>query len=198
MNRSLLLKAICDTAYNVGYGAKLNFSTLDIAEKIPGFLGFVSLGIGVYALIKPALAGPEVAAMMILIGIISVYLAPYQVEKEKYDAAGKQLTSQYNALKKLYLVAKSRSDSDDLNDLIKEHDAIQAETVNQSHSKQVLFSDWYAHYKFFWQQQIGWVDEQKHFSFFRDKVPLTAWIALLVSLIGALGMTIPLLECFIK
>lgn len=198
MNKSFLLKTICDTAYNVGYGAKLNFATFDIAEKLPGFLGFVSLAVGVFALIEPALAEAHVGAAMVVIGIISVYLAPYQVDKDKYDEAGRQLTAQYNALKKLYFVAKSRSDADDLTDLLKEHDVIQADTVMQSHSKQVLFSDWYAHYKFFWQQQIDWVDEQKHFSLFRDKVPLTAWITLIVSLIVAIELVFSFTGCLIK
>lgn len=198
MNKNLLLKAICDTAYNVGYGAKLNFATFDIAEKLPGFLGFVSIAVGVFALIEPVLAEAHIGAVMVIFGVISVYLAPYQVDKDKYDVAGRQLTAQYYALKKLYFYAKSRSDSDDLSDLIKEHEAIQADTVNQSHSKQVLFSDWYAHYKFFWQQQIDWVDEQKHFGFFRDKVPLTAWGVLVLSLTAGIAKFFSLLGCLFK
>ena len=54
-------------------------------------------------------------------------------------------------------------------------------------SKQILFSDWYAHYKFFWQHQIEWVDEQKKFDFFRDKVPLSLYVfiaALILMVIG--------------
>jgi len=50
-------------------------------------------------------------------------------------------------------------------------------------NKQILFSDWYTHYKFFWQYQIDWVDEQKKFKFFRDKLRLSLmlWVALLLA-----------------
>ncbi len=43
-------------------------------------------------------------------------------------------------------------------------------------SKQIAFSGWYAHYKFFAEQQIDWIDEQRHFTW-RDKVPLSARVA---------------------
>ena len=51
-------------------------------------------------------------------------------------------------------------------------------------SKQILFSDWYAHYKFFWQHQIDWVNEQKKFRFIRDKLPLTFSLTVVVVLVG--------------
>ena len=54
-------------------------------------------------------------------------------------------------------------------------------------SKQILFSDWYAHYKFFWQHQIEWIEEQKKFSFWRDKVPLTLILILFASIVIAVG-----------
>lgn len=183
MKRELLLKAICETAYNVGYAAKMNFATFDIVEKVPGYLGFASLAVGVYALIEPGLSTPHVGAALVIVGIVAVYIALYQNEKQRYDDAGKQLTSQFNLLKKLYLLAKSRSDTDDLTDLIAQHDAIQDETVKMTLSKQILFSDWYAHYKFFWQQQIDWIEEQKKFGFVRDKVPLTAWVSFVTLII---------------
>ncbi|AWN16176.1 hypothetical protein SALB1_1978 [Salinisphaera sp. LB1] len=56
--------------------------------------------------------------------------------------------------------------------------------TSSNQSKQILFSDWYAHYKFFWQHQIEWIDEQKQFTFWRDKVPLSFSLACLVALIS--------------
>lgn len=50
--------------------------------------------------------------------------------------------------------------------------------------KQIFMSDWYAHYKFFWQHQIDWIDEQKHFKFWRDKVPLSLVFLCALTLIG--------------
>jgi hypothetical protein len=40
----------------------------------------------------------------------------------------------------------------------------------------VLTTD--THYKFFWQHQIEWIDEQKQFTFWRDKVPLSLSLTL--------------------
>ena len=51
-------------------------------------------------------------------------------------------------------------------------------------SKQILFSDWYAHYKFFWQVQIDWIDEQKNFNLLRDKIPLTFSLTVVVTIIA--------------
>ncbi|MDD2815100.1 MAG: hypothetical protein PHP00_05095 [Thiotrichaceae bacterium] len=47
----LLIKSIADTGYNVGFGAKKHFATYDIVEKMPGFINFISIVFGIYALI---------------------------------------------------------------------------------------------------------------------------------------------------
>jgi hypothetical protein len=53
--------------------------------------------------------------------------------------------------------------------------------------KQILFSDWYAHYKFFWQHQIGWIEEQKQFRLWRDKIPLSFTFAIFI-ILACLGL----------
>lgn len=178
MNKTMTLKLIAETAYNIGYGAKLNFATLDIIEKVPGFLGFSGLAVGIYSLFIPTLTTNHVAAAMVLVGVITLYLAMYLPDRQRYDETGIALTGQFNELKSLYYMVKSRPDTADFQDLLQAHDAIQSRNLSTAVSKQVMFSDWYAHYKFFWQQQIDWLDEQKNFRLFRDKVPLTAWFAL--------------------
>lgn len=178
MKKDLLLISIAETAYNVGYGAKLNFATFDIAEKVPGFLTFISFVVGIYALFIPALTNNQISAILIIFGIISLYLGMYQQDKQRHDEFGKVLTGMFYELKNLYLDAKSRPDNADFCDIDELHKKIQTTSVNMTVSKQVMFSDWYAHYKFFWQQQIGWIDEQLHFTFIRDKVPLSAWLVL--------------------
>ena len=57
-------------------------------------------------------------------------------------------------------------------------------TTIRALAMQILFSDWYAHYKFFWQYQIDWVDEQKKFKLFRDKLPLSFMFWMVVLLGG--------------
>ena len=51
MNREGLLRSIAETGYNVGFGAKKNFATHDVVQKAPGLIGFLSLAVGVFALI---------------------------------------------------------------------------------------------------------------------------------------------------
>jgi hypothetical protein len=48
--------------------------------------------------------------------------------------------------------------------------------------KHIMFATWLAHYKFFWEQQIGWIEENRKFSFFRDKFPLTFWVSIVAIL----------------
>ena len=100
-----------------------------------------------------------------------------------------ELTKIYNQLRALYYSVQSKSDSNDLTNLISEYQQLESQYYSVGLSKQILFSDWYAHYKFFWQHQIEWVDEQKKFRFFRDKVPLSFYVFLVVVIV----MTI----CFI-
>lgn len=50
MNNDDLLRHIAETAYNVGYGAKMHFSTYDIVDKTPGLISFFSMAFGVFSL----------------------------------------------------------------------------------------------------------------------------------------------------
>ncbi len=174
MKKDLLLRSIAETAYNVGYGAKLNFATYEIAEKVPGLLTFISFVVGIYSLFIPALTNNQLGAILLIFGIISLYLGMYQQDKQKYDDTGKVLTGIFYELKHLYLEAKTLSDNADFSSIDLSHKKLLNESVNITVSKQVMLSDWSAHYKFFWQQQIGWIDEQLQFKLLRDKIPLSA------------------------
>jgi hypothetical protein len=59
---------------------------------------------------------------------------------------------------------------------------IEAEYYAVSISEQILFSDWWAHYKFFAQQQIDWIERHKRFTL-KDKIPLSARLMLLTLLL---------------
>ncbi len=164
----------------LGYGAKKHFATFDLIEKMPGWLGFVSLAVGIYALFIPPLAKNEVAAVMLVFGISSLYINAYNVEKSKYEEGGKRLTDCYNKLRTLYYEVKSLPDSTDFTSYVDRHDKLYEGAFTHTVSKQMFLSDWYAHYKFFWQQQIEWIDEQKHFTLLRDKLPLTFSVAVVL------------------
>jgi hypothetical protein len=186
MDRAGLLKSVAETGYNVGFGAKKNFATHDIVQKVPGGLGLISLGVGLYALIYEPLNAKWIAATMVLFGIISLVITHYDQNKAEYAKEGERLTALFYELRDLYRDVKAAADEGDLGPYRARLDTIHAAFVSTSQTKQILFADWYAHFKFFWQHQIEWIDEQKRFRFWRDKMPLSATLTL-VFLALALG-----------
>lgn len=189
MKRDDLLKCIADTGYNVGFGAKKHFATYDLVEKSPGWISFLSIAFGIYSLAFKELSTSFLSASFTILGVVSLYVSMYDAKKSEYEKAGIKLTKIYNQLRVLYYSSKGKNDSDDLTQLINKYRQLESQYCSVGLSKQILFSDWYAHYKFFWQHQIEWVDEQKKFRFFRDKVPLSFYVFLVVVIV----MTI----CFI-
>lgn len=173
MNREGLLRSIAETGYNVGFGAKKNFATYDIVQKAPGFIGFASLAVGVFALIYEPLNNKWIAATLVVLGIASLYVTHYDHDKVAYGKEGERLTALLYRLRDLYRDVKETGEGDSLSVYRERLDFIQLDVLRSSQSKQILFSDWYAHYKFFWQHQIEWMEEQKKFTFWRDKVPLS-------------------------
>ena len=186
MNRSDFLKCIAETGYNVGFGAKKHFATYDLVEKSPGWISFLSIAFGIYSLAFKELSTSFLSASFTVLGVVGLYVSMYDAKKSDYEKAGVELTKIYNQLRALYYSVQSKSDSDDLTNLISEYQQLESQYYSVGLSKQILFSDWYAHYKFFWQHQIEWVDEQKNFSFFRDKVPLSFYMFLVVLIVMAI------------
>lgn len=186
MNKDDLLKHIAETGYNVGFGAKKHFATYDIVEKAPGIIGFISTAIGVFSLVFEVLTANSLSATFVVIGISGFYISFYDHCKMEYEDAATKITSVFNELKHLYFKVKSATD-DQLPELQSELHDLENRFNQFSISKQILFSDWYAHYKFFWQLQIGWMEEQKKFSFFRDKIPLSfsLFVLILVVVFGS-------------
>lgn len=184
MDKENLLKMIAESGYNLGYGAKKHFATFDLIEKMPGWLSFVAFVVGIYALFVPPLATNQVSAVMILFGISSLYISAYNAEKQNYEAGGKHLTDCYNKLRSMYYEVKSLPDAADFSSHVVAHDTLYSNAFAHTVSKQIFLSDWYAHYKFFWQQEIQWIDEQKHFTLMRDKLPLTFSVTVFLAALG--------------
>jgi len=178
MKKEYLLTQIVDAAYDVGFGAKKHFATFDIVEKAPGWIGLISMGVGVFALFVDILATQHISAILIIIGICGLIINSYSEVKQNYERTGVFLTQLFNELKTLYFHVKS-SDKSDFLEEEKQLSEIKSRFFSSCISKQILFSDWFAHYKFFWQQQIDWINEQKNFKFWRDKVPLSASVCCL-------------------
>ncbi|UXC20370.1 SLATT domain-containing protein [Comamonas squillarum] len=195
MNKENLLNDIAETGYNVGFGSCKHFATFDIVTKTPGWIGFISIAFGVYALIFDSLADKFYSATFVIIGVIGLYIALYDEKKSNYEEVGIELRKLYNALRQLYLKVNC-SNQTNFDDYIKELKEIESKYYNATISKQILFSDWYAHYKFFWQLQIDWIHKQKNFRFFRDKIPLSGYIALILAVLVLVTSLIPKLKLF--
>jgi hypothetical protein len=187
MNRDQLLKEVATTGYNVLYSAKKHFATFDIVEKVPGWLTISTIAVGIFGLIIPALTNNYLSAAILVIGVASIYFNQFQDSREKYAEAGGKLVSNFNVLRGIYHDAKSRAPGDNVDDLeVRYREALQEAEHVWLH-KHIFISDWYAHYKIFWQAQIDWLDEQLHFKFWRDKVPLTLTLTVVVPLIAGLS-----------
>ena len=170
MDKQEALKLLATHGYNVGYGAKKHFSTYDIVEKAPGAISFASIAFGILSLkyFDQELES-HVAVFLTLFGVVSLYISSYLPNKDKYKDSGVKLTKIFSKIHASYL--KIKSDNHDINSELKHVDELMDEFYNSSIEKQILFSDWYAHYKFFIQMQIDWIDEQNNFGIFKDKMP---------------------------
>lgn len=162
-----LLKSIATTGYNVGFGAKKHFATYDIVEKAPGWIGFISSAVGVLALIHDPLSAKLPSAILIILGICTFYINPYK--SEDYEIEGRKLLKIYAELRDLYYDVKPGADFDKSQEKLKNLENIFYQT---GISRQILFSDWFAHYKFFEQQQISWIDDELKFTW-KDKFPFS-------------------------
>ncbi len=192
MNKDDLLKHITETAYNVGFGAKKHFATYDIVAKAPGLISFFSLAFGIYALIIDSLGIKFFSATLIILGVIGLYISFYDSKKFEYAEKGQQLTDLFNDLKRLYGAVKAAPE-------VTEEHLNKLEVIEQAYTKvssfqQIMFSNWYAHYKFFWEQQIGWLEEQKTFCFLRDKLPLSLSLFLITLLVLAVAWSQDLIQ----
>ena len=47
MDKSNFLNTIAQKGYDIGFGAKKNFASFDIINKLPTWIGFISLAIGI-------------------------------------------------------------------------------------------------------------------------------------------------------
>ena len=185
MDRSELLRMIAQRGYDAGYSAKLHFSTHDIVDKLPGWIGLITSVIGVYALAVDQLDSKFISASLVAIGIAGLYLNVYSEKRQDYFEVGRKLTDIFNKLKKLHLKVKSAS-ADDLAVAELDFDELSAEINNICLSRQVFLASWLAHAKFFWAHQIDWIAEDRPFKFLRDKIPLSFYLFLVLGIVGLL------------
>ena len=192
MTKNDLLKQIAESAYNIGFGAKKSFATFDIVDKIPGILNFCVLAIGILALVIDELNIKIVSASLIIFGVIGIYISKYDDKKDEYETSGSRITEFFNELKSLYHSVKAKPDDTNFDEDIAKMKEIENKFYSITISKQILFSDWYAHYKFFWQwaTHIKWLESELELSFWKNKIPLSFIVFIGVVLLIFVGSLI--------
>lgn len=176
MNKNDLLKIIAEKGYDVGFGAKKHFATYDVIEKAPGWISFISITVGILGLIFSSLGTKYISAVIVIVGVSSLYISFYNPKKDAYNKAGQDITQLLSKLKSLYYSVKDLPENSDVSQYEDELERIENQFFQLGISKQIFTSNWYAHYKFFWEQQIQWIDEQLKFQVFKDKIPLSFMI----------------------
>ena len=88
----------------------------------------------------------------------------------------------YNKLEFLYNKVNDSNESD-YESVISEIESIENEFYDNNKSKQVYFSDWLAHFKFFYQFQTNWIVNELGLNFWKDKLPNSLKFILIVILI---------------
>ena len=180
LDKDSFLKQLANYGYIVGFGAKKNFATYDIVSKVPSGISLIGLFIGVGQLAFPNYNySTELSTVLIIASIIGLTINSYNAEKEIYNQTGQELTVLFNQLQALYFIVKNSSEQtfttevQQMNNMLNKY-------YETSNSHQIFGADWLAHYKFFWQMEKGWIEEQRPFSFWRDMIPLSFMIFLLL------------------
>ena len=169
MKKDDLLRSIATAGYNAGFGAKLSFASYDMLRWLPNIIGFASLAISVFALVFEKLSTREVSAFMLVFSLLGFYLTSKEEHRSSLDLAGRKLTGIRDKLEALY--NKARDASGDLMPLSDELLALTSEINVAAVSDQVIFSNWWAHHKFFMEAKVDWICDELQLTFFKDKLP---------------------------
>ena len=88
-------------------------------------------------------------------------------------------------MKELYYKVKEKQDTDNFNQEKNTLKSIENDFYSKAITKQILFSDWYAHYKFFWQWRthIAWMEKELDLTLLANKIPLSFIVSIVLMLI---------------
>lgn len=177
MTKETLLRLIAEKGYVVSYAAQLNFSTYDIVTSIPPKVTFASLAIAVIGLIWPNISNYWITIPLLLISIACIYTERYAKNIVSYGNRGKENTKQWNDLKILYHKVKDASEEEGFEEEYEKLEEIGNAFNNSSEYDQIVFANWLAHYKLFFEKDYHWMDEQLHFELFKHKIPTSLTVA---------------------
>src|SRR5690625_5259502 len=189
LDKDSLLKSIAIKGYDVGFGAKKHFATFDLVCKVPNVIALGTLITGIIQLgfDIPIFTNKVLSLFLIFICIISIFIIHYGNRKNEFIEIGVKINKIYQELRNLYFKVQG---TDSVNkEKIEELEQVYNGLIHQFHdigiTQQIIFSDWYAHYKFFVQLEIEWIEEQKVFTF-KDKVHMSFRLTMYISIIAIL------------
>lgn len=183
MNKKQLKKEIAENAYNVGFGAKKHFASYDILTKFPNWISFLVLAIGIVQIAYADFpCQKEISVVLIITSIAGFYINFSNTEINKYKNTGEELTQIFNNLRQLYLKVEDSS-NENFEEEKKELAALLNKFYNESITKQIFLSQWFAHFKFFYEFQIDWIDKELHFKFWKDKFPNSLKFIIFISIL---------------
>lgn len=194
-----LLKQIADKGYIISYAANLNFATYDIVTKAPGRIAFLTIVAGIMGLGWPELTARWLSVAILILGVANVYIRKFTSDINSYKNRGIKNTDQWNKLRNLYVKVKSMDDAADFSNEVKEFTVIEQEFNDGAEPDQIVFSNWFAHFKLFCEKDVSWMDEQLNFGLWRDKIPQTAkvcFILLVIAIAVYYCVAVPQLNAF--
>jgi hypothetical protein len=190
MTEQTISKQVAREYYNVIYGAKLNFASLDICNKLPGVISFLSMSIGILGLSFQNFNNKALASALLIAGIISLLLKPRELSKEKYNTCGKSLTAISKQLEILH--GDTISNQGNATEQRAQLTILQTKHNEVDLPTPVFLSSWYAHYKLFSEQNSKWFCDELTLTFWKDKLPLSLRASVIVAIFGFIVYLNPL------
>ena len=190
-----LLKKIAAKGYTI------SFATYDIVKKTPGRIAFLTIVAGILGLGWAELTARWVSVAVLIFGVANIYIRKFTTDIDSYKIRGVSNTDQWNKLNNLYLKVKVMDENADFSQVLNEYEAIEKEFNDGSEPDQIIFSNWYAHFKLFCEKDVSWMDEQLHFRLWRDKIPETAKVFIYLAILAVVVyycVAVPELRDFFK
>jgi hypothetical protein len=179
MSKEDFLHTLATKGYDIGFGAKKNFASFDIINKLPSWAGFISLLIGITQIAYLVPFSKELSITLIFVGIAIIYLEVFKSRIEEFDNEGVRLTKIFNQTRDLYLEVKS-DEGFSYDKYEEKYQTLMNDFYSNTVSKQVFMSQWYAHFKFFYEMQVDWIEKELKLKWFKDKIPSSLKVTLII------------------
>ncbi|WP_202703479.1 SLATT domain-containing protein, partial [Flavobacterium sp. UGB4466] len=100
MRKEEFLNTLAQKGYDIGFGAKKNFSSYDIINKLPSWIGFISLAVGIVQIAYENIPlNKELSILLIFAGIAIIYLEAFKSKTSEFETEGIRLTRSFNSIR---------------------------------------------------------------------------------------------------